>query len=164
MNQIIHKNEDTLPSTRLLIPGDMLRVSRYLRGEHVYDHYAIYVGNDRVIHFAKKSGKLLGSDKAVVHESTIERFLGSATEFSVVRFPEYMVRSPEEVVKTAYELIGEEGYNLVFNNCEHFAMYCKTGKHASEQVRRMGMEIIGGIIAYLLKKSFMGEQSYKLTV
>ena len=30
--------------------------------------------------------------------------------------------------------IGEQRYNLLFNNCEHFATWCKTGRHRSEQV------------------------------
>ena len=30
--------------------------------------------------------------------------------------------------------IGEQNYNLLFNNCEHFATWCKTGRHHSAQV------------------------------
>ena len=30
--------------------------------------------------------------------------------------------------------IGEQNYNLLFNNCEHFANWCKTGRHRSGQV------------------------------
>jgi hypothetical protein len=30
--------------------------------------------------------------------------------------------------------IGEQNYNLLFNNCEHFAHWCKTGRHRSNQV------------------------------
>ena len=30
--------------------------------------------------------------------------------------------------------IGEQRYNLLFNNCEHFASWCKTGRHQSGQV------------------------------
>jgi hypothetical protein len=30
--------------------------------------------------------------------------------------------------------IGEQRYNLLFNNCEHFAHWCKTGRHRSAQV------------------------------
>jgi len=44
----------------------------------------------------------------------------------------------EEVVRCAYDLLrtGFGKYDLVKNNCEHFATYCKTGKvQPSEQVR-----------------------------
>ena len=30
--------------------------------------------------------------------------------------------------------LGEQDYNLLFNNCEHFATWCKTGLHRSGQV------------------------------
>ena len=30
--------------------------------------------------------------------------------------------------------LGEQDYNLLFNNCEHFANWCKTGRHRSSQV------------------------------
>jgi len=32
--------------------------------------------------------------------------------------------------------LSEKGYSLPFNNCEHFATYCATGKKKSKQVRR----------------------------
>lgn len=32
--------------------------------------------------------------------------------------------------------LGEERYNLMLNNCEHFAVWCKTGQHRSSQVDR----------------------------
>jgi hypothetical protein len=31
--------------------------------------------------------------------------------------------------------LGEEDYKLIFNNCQHFARWCATGDHESEQVR-----------------------------
>ena len=31
----------------------------------------------------------------------------------------------------------DKGYNLVFNNCEHFAIWCKTGVFASKQVNAL---------------------------
>ena len=35
------------------------------------------------------------------------------------------------------ERLGEEKYNLVTNNCEHFAMWCKTGESVSGQVKQI---------------------------
>ena len=37
-------------------------------------------------------------------------------------------------LRRAMSRIGEQNYNLLFNNCEHFAIWCKTGRHQSEQV------------------------------
>ena len=33
--------------------------------------------------------------------------------------------------------IGEQKYNLLFNNCEHFANWCKTGRHRSVQMEAL---------------------------
>ncbi|KAM7252468.1 hypothetical protein ACFE04_024351 [Oxalis oulophora] len=45
-------------------------------------------------------------------------------------------KSPEEVVRVAIELYknGFGKYSLIFNNCEDFATYCKTGVGCSSQV------------------------------
>ena len=37
-------------------------------------------------------------------------------------------------VQRATSRIGEQSYNLLFNNCEHFANWCKTGQHRSKQM------------------------------
>ena len=44
--------------------------------------------------------------------------------------------SGEETVNRARSRLGEESYNLIFNNCEHFALWCKTGKSKSIQVEK----------------------------
>jgi hypothetical protein len=46
----------------------------------------------------------------------------------------YKVYSPEETVERASERLGETKYNLAINNCEHFAIWCKTGISESHQV------------------------------
>jgi predicted ATPase len=53
------------------------------------------------------------------------------TEFSSLSFHVY---SGKETVERARSRIGEDKYNLVFNNCEHFAIWCKTGISESSQV------------------------------
>ena len=37
-------------------------------------------------------------------------------------------------LRRAMGRLGEQNYNLLFNNCEHFAHWCKTGRHRSAQV------------------------------
>lgn len=50
--------------------------------------------------------------------------------------------TPEETVKRAYSEIGKKGYNLLVNNCEHFAIWCKTGKRESYQVKNLYSDIM----------------------
>jgi hypothetical protein len=51
----------------------------------------------------------------------------------LLRLP-FKVYSAEETVRRARSRLGERKYNLVFNNCEHFALWCKTGIAKSSQV------------------------------
>lgn len=47
---------------------------------------------------------------------------------------DYHIYSPEETVQRARSRLGEAEYNLAANNCEHFAIWCKTGISESHQV------------------------------
>ena len=49
----------------------------------------------------------------------------------------YHLYSPEETVARARSRLGETSYNLFTNNCEHFAIWCKTGVSESMQVNNM---------------------------
>ncbi len=49
----------------------------------------------------------------------------------------YKLYSPEETVQRARSRLGQTGYDLVKNNCEHFAIWCKTGIHESHQVNEL---------------------------
>ena len=46
----------------------------------------------------------------------------------------YKLYSPKETVSRAYSRLGETSYDLIKNNCEHFAIWCKTGIAESYQV------------------------------
>lgn len=50
------------------------------------------------------------------------------------RNSDYRIYSPEETVKRARSRIGERKFNLASNNCEYFAIWCKTGVQESYQV------------------------------
>ncbi|ELT99405.1 hypothetical protein CAPTEDRAFT_188520 [Capitella teleta] len=39
-----------------------------------------------------------------------------------------------DVIETARNGVGQDQYNILLNNCEHFANFCKTGKALSHQV------------------------------
>ena len=53
---------------------------------------------------------------------------------------QYHLFSPEETVERAYSRLGERDYNLLTNNCEHFAIWCKTNISESWQIE----ELLGG--------------------
>lgn len=47
---------------------------------------------------------------------------------------QYHLYSPSETIARAKSRLGEDEYSLITNNCEHFAIWCKTGVHESHQV------------------------------
>lgn len=55
----------------------------------------------------------------------------------------YHLYSPEETVARARSRLGETNYNLLTNNCEHFAIWCKTGVSESMQISGMFRSLLG---------------------
>lgn len=111
-----------------LKPGDILGVSRGM-----YEHYAVYIGNGEVIHYAAETSDFRGG--AAIRRAPFQNFLGTAKSYFVVCFPEdIFCFSAEETVRRAEEKLGETKYSLISNNCEHFAIWCKTGCTESQQV------------------------------
>lgn len=141
--------------------GDVIGVHR-IGG--IYDHYGIYTGRGKVIHFSNEGSDFGGDIR--VRRATLSQFKNGADNVFVVDFEAYRdyvenpglldlleegivgialrklfgdeltLYSPEETVERAKSQLGEGDYNLVFNNCEHFAVWCKTGVHESSQVQR----------------------------
>ena len=101
--------------------GDQIRVNRGL-----YYHHGIYKDDMCVYNFAVPGGKDIDPENARVCITTLEAFLNGG----VVEVKEYSEeekkkkRSPEEVIEYANNHLGEAGYNLLTNNCEHFSNRC----------------------------------------
>jgi hypothetical protein len=105
-----------------LSPGDHLAAERW-----PHDHHGIYVGEGLVVHYTgprKRDG--------TVRVDTLEVF-ARGHSIKVIRYPRAF--PGQVVVDRAYSRLGEAEYNLIFENCEHFACWCKTGKSKSQQVR-----------------------------
>ena len=115
------------------------------RGDHLfvyckgYSHHGIDCGEGRVVHFEsdpwrKVRGTVFRQEPPVVREVSYE-------EFSLGR--EVFVRAydtpvaPDVVVARARARIGESGYHIFDNNCEHFAVWCKSGNHVSTQINAL---------------------------
>lgn len=113
-----------------LTTGSHIQVSRF-----GYSHHGIYVGNDLVIHY---SGFAQAFDKGAITLTTLGEFLDDEIDFDIVAYPSsQQCYSAEEIVERAYSRLGEDNYSLMFNNCEHFACWCVTGSHSSQQVNRV---------------------------
>lgn len=154
--------------------GDHIRVMR-IGG--LYAHHGVYVSDDEVIHFTgKDSDSILDWSKCEVISSDLELFLKDGVlEVKEYTDDEFQDLYPvDQIVAYARSCIGDKGYNLALNNCEHFANVCTLGRFRSNQVERvitgrlpneegknkMGLlSTIGGAIGGFIKNVFGGGSS-----
>ena len=116
--------------------GDCIYVYRNLwQLDGLYRHHGIDCGDGTVIHYRKPS-------------ETIERTsLATFSRGNPVYVAEYgngFGYIPDVVVERAKSRLGEREYNLLFNNCEHFVSWCKTGVSDSKQVKDF-LPLIGNL-------------------
>ncbi|HQO94180.1 MAG TPA: lecithin retinol acyltransferase family protein [Bacilli bacterium] len=111
-------------------PGSHIRTKM---GE-IY-HHGIYIGNDEVVQFGMPSEMMQDHKKIKVLRSNMKDFLVGFLEVRVYTKKELKEkRSDEEIVRIALLRVGEGNYNLLKNNCEHFAYECTFGVKKSDQV------------------------------
>ena len=97
-----------------------------------YTHHGIYVGNGCVVHY---SGFAEMFKKGKIELTSIDDFIGEAKDLYRVKYPaKCEVFSDDEICERALSRLNENNYNLITNNCEHFATWCVTGVEKSEQV------------------------------
>ena len=104
-------------------------------GRSIYTHHGIFIGNGKVIHYTNNNG--------VESVSLAEFSQGKRVHIRYYNDSSY---SPNERVRRAKRRLGEKNYNLVFNNCEHFATWVATNKHESKQVRNFSTAIALSVV------------------
>lgn len=119
--------------------GDHIMVKRW---HGLYYHHGIDMGDATVIHLA---GEPLRRKDARVCRTTMTEFLQGG-EKVLVEYGDGIDLLPQCVTaKNAEACLEQDGYSLLYKNCEHFATYCKTGRPESEQVKsylRIGATIV----------------------
>ena len=142
--------------------GDVIRVNRGL-----YSHYGVYVADcEHVIHYTGATGPD-DFNGIVRETSLTEFLNGAKTfnvcnfpenpqnlslyfyskkgggifqlwqAIKAFKLKDYHLYSGDETVERARNKLGQGGYNLALNNCEHFAVWCKTGVSSSSQVNNI---------------------------
>ena len=110
-----------------LVPGDHLYITY-----GILTHHGIYSGDGKVVHYKKGKGK-------GIIEVPIQEFAedvpsrGLISKKIYIRKHETRKFSREESVERARSRIGEAGWNLLLNNCEHFVEWCVNGKFGPEE-------------------------------
>ena len=131
------------------------------QGDHIYvrrkgllySHHGIYSGEGTVIHF---KGAVREKKDPIVIKTDLENFLNGGK----LKRRNYKRRLPHaETLRIATDHLSKKGYSLAFNNCEHFASYCATGKKRSAQVRNVvsgiatiTLAVTGAVIQKMISK------------
>ena len=98
---------------------------RFAKMDGVYQHHGIDMGDGSVIHYRKPS--------EIIEQTSWETF-SRGNKVYVREYPQGFSFLPEVVINRTVSRLGENKYNLLFNNCEHFATWCKTGISESQQI------------------------------
>ncbi|HAN75223.1 MAG TPA: NC domain-containing protein [Planktothrix sp. UBA8407] len=129
--------------------GDQIYIFReFWNFEGLYEHHGIDFGDGTVIHYRKPS--------EIIERTSIETF----SRGKKIHIRQYPIRYiADTVLNRAQSRLGEKQYNLLFNNCEHFATWCVTGVSKSQQVENfipLLRDINIDTLSEPLKQAFMG--------
>ncbi|XP_023930049.1 phospholipid-metabolizing enzyme A-C1-like [Lingula anatina] len=139
-----------------LVPGDLVEFRR----SWLFSHWAVYIGEENVVHQTGECNPgSFFSDSSVssmeMDEVRMQPFLtvaGKSKAFKNNRRDSNY--GCDEIVARALSKLGVSGYNLVWDNSEHFAAWCRYGEGCSEQAQTIWTMffgsmavIVGGIAA-----------------
>ncbi|XP_029349701.1 retinoic acid receptor responder protein 3-like [Echeneis naucrates] len=134
-------------------PGDLIEIFRGF-----YQHWAIYIGENEVVHLIppnSDSGSLdllmfMESSTATVRRQKVWDVIGCHDyHINNLLDEECEPHSPDVIVKEACGMVGRDlPYNISSNNCEHFVTELRYGKPESRQVKRaQTLALVGGAAA-----------------
>lgn len=128
-----------IESDKALCNGDVIGIKR-----GIYYHYGVYIGDNEVIHYQGDGD--IGTNNYVVQTSMSEFMKGQdkffaldfrhikdefKDNFNINRFKK--IYDNMETIERAKSKLYEGNYDLLFNNCEHFASWCKVGSKEMRQ-------------------------------
>ena len=124
-------------STDTLRPAEHIAIKRY---KGLYWHHLIVsdVINHKeidVIHLSGVAG-VQSKRNALVKKEVVDvkKYIDDG---DLYRVPHSKARPASVVLREATRMIGEGGYELFSNNCEHFVNWCKTvASHAHKHMKR----------------------------
>ncbi|XP_060939381.1 phospholipase A and acyltransferase 3-like [Limanda limanda] len=134
-------------------PGDLIEIFR-----QGYQHWAVYIGEQDVIHFTtdetggQSSGSLdlLSSRKGYVLKEKFSDVVGKDRyQVNNLLDKSHKPRDPSNIVKKACKMGGRRLlYNVATYNCEHFAKELRYRKAESGQVKAVigGAKLVAGAL------------------
>uniref|UniRef100_A0A8C0WNP2 LRAT domain-containing protein n=1 Tax=Castor canadensis TaxID=51338 RepID=A0A8C0WNP2_CASCN len=129
----------SIPSMKYL-PGDLIEIFRI-----GYEHWAIYVEDDCVVHLAPPSDEFevgsitsIFSNHAVVKYSRLEDVLhGCSWKVNNKLDGTYLPLPVDKIIQRTKNMVNKiVQYSLIDGNCEHFVNNLRYGVARSQQVRK----------------------------
>jgi len=128
-----------------------------MRGDHIYvhrlgglyTHHGVDCGGDEVIHLTA-AGPGLPSVRSISRAEFAEGAhlnVRDYAKFFAAESPgdRAIDVSPDAVVARARSRLGQIGFDLWLNNCEHFATWCRTGIASSTQIDALWRMSLGPV-------------------
>lgn len=113
-----------------LVPGDHLFTTY-----GILTHHGLYSGDGMVIHY--KKGRSKGIIEVPLHEFAKDVIsAGFLSKKIYIKKHNTRIYSNDESISRARSRIGEAGWNLLNNNCEHFVEWCINGKFSPDEDTR----------------------------
>ena len=109
-----------------------------------YIHHGLYVGGGRIIHYP---GLVGGLRRRAVEEVSLEEFARGRSV--AVRMSSQRRFAGAEAVLRARSRLGENRYDIIRNNCEHFCEWCLSGVSRSRQLESLPVRVGAAAIAML---------------
>lgn len=106
---------------RMLFADNVVDIQK---GDHLFvqrpgfTHHGIYMGDNLVLHYHMSKVKITGFEEFAEGARIQKR----SDEESPISYP------PLEVIKRGLSRYGENEYNIIFNNCEHFVRWARNGE------------------------------------
>ena len=116
--------------------GDHFFVWRRHRGIP-FQHHGVDLGDGTVIHFTDGQQGIAGPGGSTAGFEIRQTPIGVVTDDgqNEIHIIEHSRRlNANHVIRRAKGQVGRRGYDLVFDNCEHFACWCVVGRSESRQV------------------------------
>ncbi|MBE6740231.1 MAG: hypothetical protein E7565_07935 [Ruminococcaceae bacterium] len=118
--------------------GDIIRTK-----VKFYHHYGIFVDEENIIQFGFRDNSGVDPETIEVLSTDIKTFCdGAPFETADLSVKEKLKRkSVKETVQSAQSALGQRGYNILHNNCEHFVNRCVFGEAQSSFLNNARDEI-----------------------
>ena len=95
-----------------------------------YTHHAVDLGDGYVVQYGRGVADAARASVQITPRAKFAKGRPIELGTSPCAYP------PDEVVRRALNRVGERDYHLLWNNCEHFVTWCRSGRRISRQTER----------------------------